>query len=117
MKLLEVYERLHSFQDLTQRLSKEATPPYLEVDIVPSHGNVASMATRAAVGSISDSTICASPDGITPRHVKQNAHSRVVKVTSVMSPALVVPGFKKANRKGKVCLRDFGATPFLLSCH
>ena len=114
MKSLEVYERLHSFQDLTLRLSKEAALPNLEVDIVPSHGNVASMATRAAVGSISNEMNFESPDGITPRRVKQNAHSRVVKVTSVMSPSLVVPGFKKANKKGKVCLRDFGAPPFLI---
>ncbi len=49
MKLLEVYEQLHSLQDLTLQLTAEAAVHKLEVNIVPWHGNVASMATRAAV--------------------------------------------------------------------
>jgi hypothetical protein len=114
MKSLEVYEQLHSLKDLTLRLSAEAAVHNLEVDIVPSHGNVASMATRAGVGSISDERICESPDGILPKCAKQNAHSRVIRVTSVLAPLLCVPGYKFAKGRGKVCLQDFGAPPFFI---
>jgi hypothetical protein len=49
VKSLEVFEHLQGLQDWTLRLSAEAAVPSLEIGIVPSHGNVASMATRAAV--------------------------------------------------------------------
>jgi hypothetical protein len=71
------------------------------------------MATRAGAGFISEETICESPTGITPKRVKQNTHSRVIKVTSVLEPLLVVPGYKIA--KGKVCLRDDGVPPFFIA--
>jgi hypothetical protein len=72
MTLLEVYERLCSLQDLMLWLLAKAVVHNLEVDIVSWHGNVASTATHAAVGSILEETICKSPDGITPQRAKQN---------------------------------------------
>jgi hypothetical protein len=52
-----------------------------------------------------------SPDGFTPALLKTNAgKSRIIKVTKVYSPFLLVPGMKK---KGKAaCLGDFGEPPF-----
>ncbi|KAI2504201.1 hypothetical protein MHU86_10224 [Fragilaria crotonensis] len=110
---LEVYDQVQHLPDLTQRLLGEAATPNLHVDIVPAHGNVASMATRAAVGT-PDVSSRESPHGVTPRRVKPNQNSRVVKITSVDSPSLVVPGLKKVLNKEGVCLRDFGVPPFLI---
>ncbi|KAI2504218.1 hypothetical protein MHU86_10241 [Fragilaria crotonensis] len=114
LKSLEVYDQVQHLPDLTQRLLGEAATPNLHVDIVPAHGNVASMATRAAVGTLLDVSSCESPHGVTPRRVKPNQNSRVVKITSVDSPSLVVPGLKKVLNKEGVCLRDFGVPPFLI---
>lgn len=116
MKSLEVYEQLQHLPDLTLRLAAEAAIPNLQVDVVPSHGNVASMATRAAVGMLSDAPFCKSPDGVIPSQVKPNQNSRVVAITSVVSPSLVVPGLKKGSKtkRESVCLRDFGTPPFTI---
>jgi hypothetical protein len=115
MKSLEVYECLQSFYELTRQLLADTVMTLnQEVHIVPLHGNVASMATCAGFGNISDATICDSPDGIMPKRVKQNVHSRVIKVTSVLSPSLVVPGYKIAKRKGKVYLGDLRVPLFLI---
>lgn len=114
MKSLEVYEHLESLPDLTIRLSPEMAMPNLVVDVVPSHGNVASMATRAAIGQLLDGKLgCHSPVGITPAFVKPNQHTCVVTITSIMSPSLVIPGYKKtANGNNKACFGDFGRAPF-----
>jgi hypothetical protein len=98
IKSLEVNEQLQRLPDLTLRLAAEAATPNLEVDIVPSHGNVASMASRAAVGTISDVALCVCPDGVVPGRVKPNQNSRVVTITSVLSPSLVVPGLTKDRK-------------------
>ena len=115
IKSLEVFEHLQNLPDLTLRLTPEVAKPNLHVDIVPAHGNVASMATRAAVGMLSDVSFCESPDGVTPCRVKANQNSRVVTLISLSSPSLIVPGLKKgSNKKEKVCLGDFGVPPFLV---
>ena len=116
IKSLQVFEHLQNLPDLTLRLSAEVATPNLLVDIVPSHGNVACLATRAAVGMLSDVGFCDSPDEVTPSWVKANQNSQVVTITVVASPLLVVPGLKKGlNKKEKVCLRDFGMPQFSIA--
>ena len=118
MKSLEVYEALQHLPDLTLRLEADeaTTIPNLEVDIVPSHGNVASMATRAAVGKLSDAAFCESPNGIFPSRVKPSQNSRLVAITSVLSTSLVVPDFRKGSKmkRESVSLGDFGTPPFTI---
>jgi hypothetical protein len=73
------------------------------------------MATRAATGYLSEQHVCNSPVGIVPERVKPNQQTRMVSITSVMSPFLIVPGFKKGPTKNEnVSLHDFGAPPFLI---
>jgi hypothetical protein len=59
------------------------------------------MATRAAVGMLSDVDFCEPPDGVTPSRVKADQNSRVVTITVVASPSLVVPGLKKGLNKNE----------------
>ena len=80
------------------------------VDVVPKHGYAPDMATRGAVGTITRYSNFVSPAGFTPALLKTNAgKSRIIKVTKVYSPFLLVPGMKKNDMAA--CLVDFGKPP------
>jgi len=111
IKSLEVYVKLQQLPDLSLRLSKEDAIPGSIVDVVPSHGNVSSMATRAAWGTLVDDKYCRLPLNFTPSRVKRGASTRVVKIEHVTAPHLFVPGIKN-SRGNHACLGDFGDPPF-----
>ncbi len=52
IKALEVYFKLNDMPDLTARLTLDDATPGKVVDIVPSHGSVHLLATRAAIACI-----------------------------------------------------------------
>ena len=111
LKPLEVYYKISTLPDLNTRLGPAAALPETEVDVVPKHGYAPDMATRGAVGTITKYSTFVSPDGFTPALLKANAgKSRIVKVTKVYSPFLLVPGMKKNGKAA--CLGDFGEPPF-----
>jgi hypothetical protein len=110
---LAVYFVLADKPDLTIRLSEREATVGVLVDVVPSHGNVAAMATRGASGVITCETQTLSPDGMLPSVLRRGAKTQVVRINSVSAPHMTVPYLKKLNR-GKVCLGDFGEPPFLV---
>ena len=61
---LEAGEALLKMPDLTRRLTPEAATPGMMVDLIPRHGSVACMATRAATATIIESVTCTCPPGI-----------------------------------------------------
>jgi hypothetical protein len=87
----------------------------LKVDIVPAHGttgSVGDLATRAAIGTILDDERYVSPTGFTPSQLRVNKRtSRVILVTDVLSPSLLLKALKDSNGR-KPSLSDFGPPPF-----
>ena len=61
-----LFIELEKLPDLTQRLTEEEAFIGKKVDLVPRSGNVACMATRAAIAEIVDLQVCPSPEGISP---------------------------------------------------
>ncbi len=112
IKALEVYFSLMELPDLTSRLStiSDATVG-MSVDVVPSHGCVSILATRAAIGKVTDVTdwACTLP-GCKPQTIKTNKKNVCVTITEVTAPSLIVPRLKMNGKK--VCLADFGEAPF-----
>jgi hypothetical protein len=111
IKSLQVYFELRNLQDLSIRLLEKDASSGLKVDVVPSRGNAADMATRGGWGEISGANVVECPAACTKSRVRVNSDSRVVLVTKVISNSLVVPGLKKQNG-GKISLGDFGPVPF-----
>ena len=108
---LEVYHHLSKRADLSARLSAEQAVPTSLADLVPRHGSVAVMATRAAALRI----IEPSAQGWTSpfddrKRLKITKTRRLVEVTAVYAPSFVVPSVKCTGRDA--CLGDFGAPPF-----
>ena len=114
-KSLEVYLALLQLPNLTSRLSSDEAMSNLKVDIVPAHGttgSVGDLATRAAIGTILDDEDYVSPTGFTPSQFRVNKRtSRVVLVTDVLSPSLLLKALKDSDGR-KPCLSDFGPPPF-----
>jgi hypothetical protein len=72
---------------------------------------------QAAIGKIVDDMEVTNPADITPLHVKSSAKTRVVEVTKVLVPSLIIPGHfvGKGKNKRPACLCDFsgaGKTSF-----
>lgn len=114
IKSLQIFLKLENLPNLNNRLPSASAMDGLRIEIVPSHGSsgsVSDMATRAAMGTICPDSSYLAPEGFSPSRVNINRRkSCVVKVDSVLSPNLIVPGMK---RKGKrVSLGDFGQAPF-----
>jgi hypothetical protein len=104
---------MSTLPDLNARLTPEEAMEGLVVDIVPSHGYVPEMATRGALGTMTNSKTLISQDGFAPKYVRANGKtSCIVEVTKVYSPSLLVPGMKKNGVKA--CLGDCGDPPFRL---
>jgi hypothetical protein len=96
---LEVGEKLLEMPDLSRRLTQEAAIPGVKVDMIPRHGSIACMATRAATAIIIDSVTCTCPPGMVYGKKKQievraGKGCYVVVVNKVFSPALIIPNYK-----------------------
>jgi hypothetical protein len=101
--------------NLTSRLSSDEAMSNLKVNIVPAHGtagSVGDLATTVAIGSILEDQCHISPTGFTPSQFRVNKRtSRVILVTGVLSPALLLKELKDGNGR-KPCLADFGPALF-----
>ena len=108
---LKVYDKLSQRADLAARLSASDAAPGATADLVPRHGSVAVMATRAAAARvITPTSMWRSPfDG---KPLKVTATRRMVEVTEVYAPSFVISGVKADGRSAQ--LSDFGAPPFQL---
>lgn len=84
--------------DLSIRLTRDEAIPGLNIDLVPSHGNVVSMATRIAEGIILKDDRCIVPIiEATTDVLLVGKETRIVKITKVHAPSYVVPGLSKSN--------------------
>jgi hypothetical protein len=114
-KFLQAYLALLQLPNLTSRLSSDEAMSNLKVDIVPAQGtagSVGDLATRAAIGTILEDQRYISPTDFTPSQFRVNKRtSRVILVTEVLSPALLLKELKDSNGR-KPCLADFGPAPF-----
>lgn len=111
IKAWEVYEKLLELPDLTLRISvDQARQVGLRVDIVPSSGDVASMATRAAIGRVVADEYWTTPG----KKAKKITSSQVmVEIEQVLGPALRIPRLKENGEK--LSLGHFGETPFKIA--
>ena len=110
---LEVGEKLDKMPDLTRRLMPHELIPGRKVDLIPRHGSVACMATRAASATIVQCQHCSCPPGMVygkRGHTKMKAGraSYVVVLDKMYSPALIVPNYYiEGNTSSSVTLKDF----------
>lgn len=107
IKGLELYNTMKTKADLSIRLTREEAIPGVNVDVVPSHGNVVCMSTRIAEGVILNNDRCIVPIiEATTDLLVAGKDSRIVKITKVHAPSYVVPGLSKANGDA-VTLQDY----------
>ena len=111
---IDIYNALKDLPDLSARISPDAAIAGAKVDIVPPNGSPACMqATRGAIGTIVGSRRCArSPPGIYPSSVKPKDNERIVRVSSVQAPHLVVPTIKSGDVRRPATLGDCGEVEF-----
>ena len=64
------------------------------VDLVPMHGNVSCMSTRAATGIIVQVARCESPEEVTPRFATTGNGTVAIKLIKIYSPGFKVPSYK-----------------------
>ena len=99
---LRIYDAIKTLPDLNIRLTAPEAIEGKRVDVVPRSGSVQCMATRAATGTISASTPCKSPEGVTPDSVKPGRNHAVVKIDTVYSPSMKVPRYKKDGQAATI---------------
>jgi hypothetical protein len=109
---MDIYYKLLPLVDLCARLLPSEAKLGLDVDIVPSHGNVQILATRGAIGKIVDDTHWTS-QFVEIASAKRKKDWKVVQVSKVEAPNLIIPGLKKVHDE-QVSLGKFGPTPFLI---
>jgi hypothetical protein len=110
---LEAGEKLLEMPDLSRRLTPEEAIPGAKVDLIPRHGSVACMATRAATATIINSATCMCPPGMVYGRKKQTEVRAgkgcyVIVLNEVFSPALIIPSYKSDDGK-PVTIADFPA--------
>ncbi|KAL3770800.1 hypothetical protein ACHAWU_006359 [Discostella pseudostelligera] len=116
---LEAGEKLLEMPDLSIRLTPEAAIAGAKVDLIPRHGSVACMATRAATATIINSVTCTCPPGMVYGRKKQTEVRAgkgccVVLLNTVFSPALIIPNYKSDDGT-PVTIAAFPANhPFIL---
>ena len=114
---LEVFEQLEKKKDLSCRLKEAEAKIGTKVDLVPSNGNIVSMATRCATG-----VIVGVSNYVCPVHYKYknrrcvNIGKRtfIVRVNKIYAPGLVLPGYRYKNTKAAVTLGDLGEVDVVL---
>jgi len=112
---LEVAEELVKKPDLTRRLEHDEVTQGRKVDLIPSSGSVACMATRAATGTVAE-PLCTCPDGIVYQRrkkdlkkVRAGKNSYVIKVEKTYARGLILPGYKWEHNRAAVTLGDMPA--------
>jgi len=110
---LRVFFYLLPLDNLTLRLGRDDAIAGVAVDVVPSHGSVAVMATRAACATIAEleEAQWPTPRGCTPRSLSKSATRQLVTVTEVLAPSMIVPGVKNSEGQ-RLTFGDLGAPPF-----
>ena len=108
---LRVFFYLLPLDNLTLRLGRGDAIAGVAVDVVPSHGSVAVMATRAARATIAEQGRWPTPLGCMPRTLTTTATRRIVTVAEVFAPSMIVPGVKN-SKKERLTLGDLGDPPF-----
>jgi len=99
IKALEVFFFLDDLPDLTTRFTPDDVAEGLAVDIVPSHGSVTVLATRAAYAIILPSPAhWVTPNGCKPPKLKATKTRCLVTVTEVLAPSLVIPGIRSDGK-------------------
>jgi hypothetical protein len=116
IKSLEVYNKLQSFPDLTERLASIEAKAGVLTDIVAPHGKVGSdgMGNVGALGLILEGETWDPPRNI-KRMKQQKKPKRVMKISKVFAPNLKIVGFQ-VQENGvtlQACLKDFATSkPF-----
>jgi hypothetical protein len=116
IKSLEVYAKLQSFPDLTERLASAEAKAGVLTDIVAPHGKVGSdgMGTVGALGTILEGEAWDPPPNI-KRTRRRKEPKRVVTVSKVFAPNLKVDGYKVEENgvSRPACIDDFAVSkPF-----
>ena len=113
-KALDVYHVLAEKMDMALRLTAEEAVADCPADLVPRHGSVAVMATRAAAGRVvATSGFWLNPLlGARGKRMMVTKTRRLIEITKVLAPSFVVPGIKVDGREAQ--LSDFGEVPFQL---
>ena len=110
---LEIYFKISMLPNLSARLDRSEVKENMDVDVVPSKGNVLCMASRAAIGVLlNDDSIMAYPAKFSIPTAAQQHNSVKVQINKVLAPSLIVPNIKMG--RCDVCLGDFGEAPFTL---
>ena len=112
IKGLEVFFTLNDMPNLTSRLTLHEATPGRVVDIVPSHGNVHLLATRAAIAYIEPR--CEewmTPHDCRPGKLSITSGRCLVTIMNVLAPKLVIPKIKSSSGE-RMTLGDFGVPPF-----
>jgi hypothetical protein len=112
IKALEVYFKLNDMPDLTAHLTSDDATPGKVVDIVPSHGSVHLLATRAAIACIEP--LCkewTAPHDCQPAKLSVTTCRCLVTITNVLAPKLVILNIKSSLGE-RMTLGNFGDTPF-----
>ena len=110
---LRVFFYLLPLDNLTLRLGRDDAIAGVAVDVVPSHGSVAAMATRAACATIAEleEAQWPTPRGCTPRSLSKSATRQLATATKVLAPSMIVPGVKNPEGQ-RLMFGDLGAPPF-----
>ncbi len=90
---LKIFLELDKMPDLTCRFTMDDVSTGNTVDLVPMHGSVSCMATRAATGIIVDVDGCESPDDITPRKAKAGNGTVAIQIVKIYSTNFKVPAY------------------------
>ena len=107
---LKIHHELDQMPDLTRRFTMDDVSAGNTVDLVPMHGSVSCMATRAATGIIVDVDECKSPDNITPRKAKAGNETVGMKIVKIYSGGFKVPAYtyqQDGSRESPATLAHF----------
>jgi len=113
---LECLEELINMPDIYRYLEMKDILVGKKLDIVPMRGDTY---RRGAVATVVDQLPVECPANIIPSHgsgslVRAGDGCCVVQVESIYSPALVIPGYATADRKGRATLKDLGCSRIVI---
>ncbi|EJK69590.1 hypothetical protein THAOC_09135, partial [Thalassiosira oceanica] len=113
---LECLEELINMPDIYRYLEMQDILVGKKLDIVPMRGDTY---RRGAVATVVDQLPVECPANIIPSHgsgsfVRAGDGCCVVQVESIYSPALVIPGYATADRKGRATLKDLGCSRIVI---
>ena len=96
IKSLEVYKRLSGMVCYSNRLTSAEATNGAKVDIIAPRGKVGSegMGVIAAVGTVVDGNVADLPQELQIRKVSMRHPTRIVEISKVFAPSLIIPGYK-----------------------